>query len=531
MYRLRRALLSVWDKTGLLPFARSLAAHGVELYSTGGTRAALLADGLDVRDVQSLTGRPEAFGGRMKTLSYEIASAILFDRARDADEATGLGIEPIDLVVVNLYPFEHHRDRGLPLDELIEFVDIGGPTMLRAAAKNFASVTVVTEPEDYAAVIAELDANDGCTTLPTRRRLMQAAYEKTARYDLAIAEHLAAEAGAPTRALRFGVAAPLRYGENPHQPAAVFRGLSGPSPMDRVIGGKALSYNNLLDVEAALAAVEGQGPGAAVAVIKHGNPCGLAVAPTAAEALELAWAGDPVSAFGSVIAFSTPAGAAVTAADLAPLALDDRANRRFVEVLVAPAFDGAARALAAQHKTLRLVELSAADLMALPDRRIVLGQLLEQARDRTLAEGYRVAAGELPAGVDLALAEFGLRAARSVKSNAIVIVRRIDGERLQLIGMGAGQPNRVASAQLAVKQAEATLQAAAPVAGSAAAMRDAYAVSDAFLPFRDTLDVLADAGVGALIQPGGSIRDAEVVEAAEARQVTLILSQVRHFRH
>lgn len=527
MHRIRRALLSVWDKTGLLPLARSLAAHGVELFSTGGTRAALLADGLEVRDVQTLTGRPEAFGGRMKTLSYEIASGILFDRARDAAEAEALAIEPIDLVVVNLYPFEHHRDRGLPLDELIEYVDIGGPTMLRAAAKNFRSVTVVTDPDDYAVLVAELDANGGCTTLPTRRRLMQVAYEKTAAYDMAIAEHLAAEAGAPTRALRFGVASPLRYGENPHQPAAVFRGRSGPSPMERVIGGKALSYNNLLDVEAALAAIEGQGPGFAVAVIKHGNPCGLAVAPTAAEALQLAWAGDPVSAFGSVIAFSGP----LTAADLAPLSLDDRANRRFVEVLVAPAFDDSARALAAHHKPLRLVELAAADLMALPDRRIVLGQLLEQERDRTLAEGYRVAAGEPGAGLDAALAEFGLRAARSVKSNAVVIVRRLDAQRLQLLGMGAGQPNRVASAQLAVKQAEATLRAAAPIEGTEVAMREAYAVSDAFLPFRDTLDVLADAGVGALIQPGGSIRDAEVIEAAVERGVRLILSHVRHFRH
>jgi phosphoribosylaminoimidazolecarboxamide formyltransferase/IMP cyclohydrolase len=420
-------------------------------------------------------------------------------------------------VAVNLYPFEAYRDRGLPLPELVEYIDIGGPTLLRAAAKNFNSVVTLADPADYAALIAELNENNGCSSLSTRRRLMGRAYATTARYDAAISDHLAAEAGAPTRTLRFGPAQPLRYGENPHQPAQVFPGL-GPSPLDGVLGGKALSYNNLLDVEAALGAIAGQGPGVAVAVVKHGNPCGLALAPTAAEALELAWQGDPVSAFGSVISFSTP----LEAADLAPLHLDDKSRRRFVEVLVAPAFSAEAVALCAHHKALRLVTARADEQSARPDHRIVMGLLLEQARDLAIADGYRHEAG--PAQIlDEALAAFALRAVRSVKSNAIVLARRLDADRLQLVGMGAGQPNRVTAAALALARAQENL--------GPGALGPVYAASDAFLPFRDTLDRLADAGVGLLLQPGGSIRDAEVAAAANERGVTLVLTGIRHFRH
>jgi phosphoribosylaminoimidazolecarboxamide formyltransferase/IMP cyclohydrolase len=511
----RRALLSVWDKEGLLPLARALAGHGVELFSTGGTRALLEADGLPVREVGELTGRPEAFGGRMKTLSFEVASALLFHRTRDAAEAEALGVSPIDLVVVNLYPFEQYRDKGLQDADLIEYIDIGGPTMIRAAAKNYAAVAVLTAPEQYAGFIAELDAQGGQTRLETRRALMAAAFERTSAYDTAIAAHM--NGGAKPLPRPVGPPRPLRYGENPHQRAALTP-LGGPDPLDRVIGGKELSYNNLLDVEAALHAIEGQGEeGVAVAVVKHGNPCGLAVAATAAEALELAWAGDPVSAFGSVISFSQP----VEAADLAPLHLDDKARRRFVEVIVAPGFSAEAQALAAHHKTLRLVRWSVAELMATPDRRFVLGQLLEQDRDLQLAEGWAHMAG--PArDLDEGLAAFGVRACRSVKSNAIVIVRRTAEGALQLLGMGAGQPNRVRSAEIAVARAAAT----AP-----GALGDGCAISDAFLPFRDTLDVLAEAGVQVLIQPGGSLRDPEVAAAADARGVTLIRTGTRHFRH
>lgn len=511
----RRALLSVWDKEGLLPLARALVRHGVELFSTGGTRALLEGDGLPVREVGELTGRPEAFGGRMKTLSFEVASALLFHRTRDAAEAEALGVSPIDLVVVNLYPFEQYRDKGLQDADLIEYIDIGGPTMIRAAAKNYAAVAVLTAPDQYAGFVAELDAQGGQTQLETRRALMAAAFQRTSAYDTAIAAHMSG--GIKPLPRPVGPPRPLRYGENPHQRAALTP-LGGPDPLDRVIGGKELSYNNLLDVEAALHAIEGQGEGGvAVAVVKHGNPCGLAVAATAAEALELAWAGDPVSAFGSVISFSQ----AVEAADLAPLQLADKARRRFVEVIVAPGFSAEAQALAAHHKTLRLVRWSVAELMATPDRRFVLGQLLEQDRDLQLAEGWAHMAG--PARpLDEGLAAFGVRACRSIKSNAIVIVRRTAEGALQLLGMGAGQPNRVRSAEIAVARAMAT---------AGGALGDGCAISDAFLPFRDTLDVLAEAGVPMLIQPGGSLRDPEVAAAADERGVTLIRTGTRHFRH
>jgi len=520
--RVRRALLSVSDKTHIVPLAKRLAAHDVELFSTGNTRATLLKAGLEVREVAELTGHAEAFGGRMKTLSFEVAAAVLFDRARDADEAAALGIAPIDLIAVNLYPFEAYRDAGVPLEQLIEHIDIGGPTLLRAAAKNFAHVVALAHPADYDAVCDELDASGGFTTIETRLRLMQRAFEVTRAYDTAIADHLATLAGAPVRTLRFGPEAPLRYGENPHQAAVLLRG-ARPSPLERVLGGKALSYNNLLDIEAALGAVRGQATGGAVAVavVKHGNPCGLAIGATAAQALELAWAGDPVSAFGSVIAFSQ----SVDADALAPLGLDaaDKEARRFVEVLVAPAFDAAARALAAQSKNLRLVELDPDEVATPIERRLVLGHLLEQTQDEALFDRLEVVAGQV--ALDEALCAFGVRAARQLKSNAIALVRRTETGALQLVGMGAGQPNRVTSARLAVDRARETL------GGAQADLSACYALSDAFLPFRDTLDVLADAGVRVLLQPGGSLRDAEVVAAGTARGVAVVMTGTRHFRH
>ncbi len=534
---LRRALLTVWDKTGLVDLARCLASFGTELFSTGKTAALLREAGLEVRDVQELTGRPEAFGGRMKTLSYEIASALLFDRERDAAEARALGVTPIDLLVANLYPFEEHRDRGLPTDELVEYIDIGGPTLVRAAAKNSRYVASVVSPADYPALIAELTERRGALSAATRRRLMASAFEATARYDRAIADHLAGEPGerdardAPPLALgAFGAGVPLRYGENPHQRARLHPRAGAASPTELLLSGKELSYNNLLDVEAALSTLRGHEGGHACVVVKHGNPCGFAVAGTPAEALELAWAGDPVSAFGSVLAFSSP----VTRADLAPLALDsaDRAARRFVEVVVAPTFDEGARALLAEAKNLRVLPLSVDALPAAADARLCLGHLLVQDPDDTLFASLRTAT-HAPFSADPDLAAFGVRAARAVKSNAIAIARRAPRGGLQLLGMGAGQPNRVASARLAAARARETLRAA--VGDDERALRDAmgqaYAVSDAFLPFADTLEVLAEAGLRVLLQPGGSIRDGEVIARGDALGVHVVMTETRHFRH
>jgi phosphoribosylaminoimidazolecarboxamide formyltransferase / IMP cyclohydrolase len=528
----RRALLSVWDKTGLLELAKCLAKHGTELYSTGKTASLLREGGLTVHDVTELTNRPEAFGGRMKTLSYEISSALLFDRDRDKDEAQKLGIVPIDMVVANLYPFAEYRDKGLALAELVEYVDIGGPTMVRASAKNFKHVASVVAPADYADLVKELDANAGALSLETRKRLMRSAFRATADYDMQIAEHLDEESGEPSRTLGFSTGAVLRYGENPHQSARVLtrRGGGSKSPTELLLSGKELSYNNLLDVESALAAVRGHGPNAC-AVVKHGNPCGVAVGTTRARALELAWAGDPVSAFGSVIAF----GGKVSRADVEPLALDhaDKSKRRFVEVVVAPAFDDDAVAYLATNKNLRVLPLSAESVFSKEELRLCLGHLLVQEADDTLFTKLETAT-KTAHTPDRELAEFGSRVVRSVKSNAITIVKRKKDGELQLLGMGAGQPNRVASARIAVERAHATLRAELGEetdARIAAACADAYVVSDAFLPFADTLEVVADGGFRVLLQPGGSIRDAEVVAAGDARGVAVVMTETRHFRH
>jgi len=537
---LRRALLTVWDKTGLVDLARCLASFGTELYSTGKTAALLREAGLEVRDVQELTGRPEAFGGRMKTLSYEIASALLFDRERDAEEARALGVTPIDLLVANLYPFEEHRDRGLPADELVEYIDIGGPTLVRAAAKNSRYVASVVSPVDYPALIDELTEKRGALSAATRRRLMASAFEATARYARAIADHLAgeqgdrderSERGAPPLTFgAFGAGVALRYGENPHQRARLHPRAGATSPTELLLSGKELSYNNLLDVEAALSALRGHERGHACVVVKHGNPCGFGVATTPAQALELAWAGDPISAFGSVLAFSSP----VTRADLAPLALDatDRTARRFVEVVVAPAFDEGALALLASAKNLRVLPLSVDALPADADARLCLGHLLVQDPDDTLFASLRTAT-RAPFTPDAELAAFGIRAARAVKSNAIAIVRRAPHDGLQMVGMGAGQPNRVASARLAAGRARETLRAAVgdDDRALADAMGQAYAVSDAFLPFADTLEVLAEAGLRVLLQPGGSLRDGEVIARGDALGVHVVMTETRHFRH
>lgn len=529
----RRALLSVWDKSGLLELARCLAKHGTELYSTGKTASLLREGGLTVHDVTELTNRPEAFGGRMKTLSYEISSALLFDRDRDKDEAQKLGIVPIDMVVANLYPFAEYRDKGLGLDELVEYVDIGGPTMVRASAKNFRHVASVVSPSDYPELVKELEAHGGALSIETRKRLMQTAFRATADYDTQIAEHLEQDEGVVSRTLTFSGGSTLRYGENPHQKARVLvrSGVSAKSPTDLLLSGKELSYNNLLDVESALASVRGHGENAC-AIVKHGNPCGVAVAKTRARALELAWAGDPVSAFGSVIAF----GGRVSRADLLPLALDaeDKSKRRFVEVVVAPSFDDDAVTYLATNKNLRVLPLSADTVFSKEELRLCLGHLLVQDADETLFTKLETAT-KTSHTPDRELAEFGSRVVRSVKSNAITIVRRREDGELQLLGMGAGQPNRVASARLAVERAHATLRAelgdAATPGQLAEACATAYVISDAFLPFADTLEVIADGGFRVLLQPGGSIRDAEVVTAGDARSVAVVMTETRHFRH
>lgn len=509
--RVRRALLSTWDKTDLVPLAFALARHGVELYSTGGTFKALSEAGLAVRDAQEISGNPEAFGGRMKTISFKIGSGILFDRVRDAEEAKSLGVEAIDLVVCNLYPFEEYKQKGLEMSELIEFVDIGGPTMIRAAAKNYAGVVVLTDPGQYARAIQELDAHEGGTTLAARTQWMCDAFLRTAAYDTAIAEHFAGTA--------------LRYGENPHQTARLVR---NDVPLE-VIGGKEMSYNNDVDLEAALTAVAGlEAP--ACAVIKHENPCGLATGPALHGLLEAAWAGDAISAFGSVIAFNRR----VEASTIAFLELADKDKRKFVEIVAAPDFSTEALELLAASKNLRVVKIDPKSTRQRVMRKQLSFGTLVQSADDVLYTKLETKCGS--GSVDEALVAFGVHASRCVKSNAIVIVRR-RGDICELLGMGAGQPNRLKSTQLAVAQAELNLRIEAEKLGVDerayidAQLSASYLVSDAFFPFADGVEAALDGGVSTIVQPGGSMRDGDVIEAAKRRGATMVFTGTRHFRH
>lgn len=534
--KIRRALISVSDKAGIVDLARVLVRHGCEIVSTGGTGRALTDAGIPVVDISTVTGNPEAFGGRMKTISFEIESAILFDRERDADEAKALGIDPIDLVVCNLYPFRQARDAGVALADLVEQIDVGGPTMIRAAAKNYRCVAVVCRPGDYGALAAELDANGGATSLTTRERLMREAFHHTADYDAMIAQALDERFGETSLRLAFRGGRTLRYGENAHQRAVLLRDTDAARSLCdlEVLGGKELSYNNIVDLHAALDAVRDLEP-AACAVIKHTNPCGLCQAADARQAFELAWRSDPVSAFGSVVAFNVPVDA--RAVEFLELDAADRSRRKFVEVVAAPAIAADAVLLLRKNENLRIVVLDPTLLPRGTDVKVLAGAALVQSSDLALWERLEIVSKARPCEEPSAetmlgrLIRFGTIAARQVKSNAIVLVGEKDGA-LRLLGMGAGQPNRVVSTRLAVERARATLASEGlDEAGIRAALGRGVLVSDAFFPFPDSVEVAAAAGVKTFVQPGGSIRDKDVVARADELGVAMIVSGTRHFRH
>ena len=506
------ALLSVSDKTGLVPFAEGLQALGYTLLSTGGTAKALRTAGLAVTDVADVTRFPEMLDGRVKTLHPAVHGGLL--ARRDLPEHMAAiaahGIAPIDLVCVNLYPFVRTAETpGIAPDEVIEQIDIGGPSMLRSAAKNFAAVTVVVDPTDYARVLDAL-ANGGDATL--RRDLAEKVYAHTAAYDAAIAGWFAAQRGErfPERlTLAFERAQPLRYGENPDQGAAFYveRRGSGLGAL-RQHGGKELSFNNLLDLEGAMLAVAPFTGETACAIVKHTTPCGLAVAPTPVEAYRKALACDPVSAFGSIIAFSQPV----------DLAAAEAVAQLFVECVVAPAYTPEALAALGAKKNLRILEGSAAEIVPTLDVKGVRGGILVQERATPpLDEGaWTVVSRRPPTTAERADLAFAWRAVASVKSNAIVLAR--DGATL---GIGAGQMSRVDAAFLAAHKARA---AGHETRGSALG-------SDAFFPFADGVEQAAAAGVTAIIQPGGSVRDAEVIAAADAHDIAMIFTGRRTFRH
>ena len=523
---LTRALLSVSDKTGLVDFARSLVEHGVSLISTGGTFKAITEAGLPVKEVSDVTGFPEMMDGRVKTLHPAVHGGLLAIRENPSHQAALLahGIATIDLLVVNLYPFEATLARGGAFDDCVENIDIGGPAMIRAAAKNHADVAVVVEPSDYGAIIAELAAHDGSTTLPLRRRLAQKAYARTASYDAAISNWLAREIGeeAPAyRALGGALIEPMRYGENPHQPAAFYRTAEArPGVANaRQLQGKQLSYNNINDTDAAFECVAEFDPvrTPAVVIVKHANPCGVAEGASLLEAYEKALACDPVSAFGGIVALNQ--------------ALDADAARRiveiFTEVIIAPDASEEAIALIAAKKNLRLLLTG-----GLPDPRApglgfktVAGGFLVQARDNAVIDDMplEIVTKRAPTEAERADLIFAFRVAKHVKSNAIVYAK--GGAT---VGVGAGQMSRVDSSRIAAwKAAEAARTAGLPrslAVGSVVA-------SDAFFPFADGLLAAAEAGATAVIQPGGSMRDDEVIKAADAAGLAMVFTRHRHFRH
>jgi len=534
---IKRALISVSDKTAVVELAKELVKQGCEIISTGGTRRKLEEAGIPTTEISTVTGNPEAFGGRMKTISFNIESALLYDRVKDKEEAAKLNIQPIDLVVCNLYPFQQVLEQGGDFETLIENIDIGGPTMIRAAAKNFKYVATVTQPADYDKLIAQLQANDGALDYAFRKELMTKAFNHTADYDALIATTMDKEVGVHSLRLAFGQGKELRYGENSHQAAFFYRqkGIDVSLFDQNVLHGKALSFNNILDIHGALEAIK-EADKPACSVIKHSNPCGLCEGDqNQRQLLEMAWAGDPISAFGSIIAFNRK----VTLETVKFFALDmkDRSQRKFVEVVVAPDFEEEALAYLQQHKNLRIIKFDVADLKGEVDYRFMNGALLKQSTDNELHTKMEVATQKaVDLKVEQPLIEFGLRAIKTIKSNSIVIVRQKDGYN-QLLGMGAGQPNRLVATKLAIEKSRENLRN--EYKGLDVKFEDyvaeqfgqAWLISDAFFPFADNVELAAAAGIRKIVQPGGSIRDKSVISACDERQLTMVMTGLRHFKH
>jgi phosphoribosylaminoimidazolecarboxamide formyltransferase/IMP cyclohydrolase len=520
--RIARALISVSDKRGVVAFANRLATAGVEILSTGGTASALKAAGIRVKDVADHTGFPEMMDGRLKTLHPKVHGGLLAVRGDAAHEAAAKahGITPIDLLVVNLYPFEETVAKGASLEDCIENIDIGGPAMIRAAAKNHAGVAVVVDPDDYDRVLAEMDAHGGATTLALRRTLAAKAFARTAAYDGAISNHLGAlfEGGespetsfGPTFTLQGRKAQDLRYGENAHQRAAFYVSHPvepGTISSARQLQGKELSYNNIADTDAALECVK-QFADPACVIVKHANPCGVAEAANISDAYDRAFETDTESAFGGIIAFNRELDGA-TASHIV--------ERQFVEVIIAPRVASGVEAIIGAKKNVRLLVCGdwPATTPARLDLKKVAGGLLVQDADLALLDGSHVVSTRQPTAQEMADLLFTWKVAKFVKSNAIVY-----GRDRRTIGVGAGQMSRVNSARIAVIKAE---QAGLDVKGSVVA-------SDAFFPFADGLIAAAEAGVTAVIQPGGSMRDREVIAAADERGLAMVFTGLRHFRH
>ncbi len=516
----RRALLSVSDKTGIVEFARALKERGIELLSTGGTAQLLVRHGISVKEVAEHTGFPEIMGGRVKTLHPKIHGGLLGRRGLDEEVMREHGIEPIDLLAVNLYPFAATVARpDCTYDDAVENIDIGGPAMVRAAAKNHASVTVVVDPADYRALLDELAANQGATDTAIRQMLAAKAFAHTAQYDAMVSAYftgvIAAES--PTFPddlnLSFRKRLDLRYGENPHQRAAFYadsRAIGASVGAASQLQGKELSYNNIADSDTALECVR-QFEAPACVIVKHANPCGVAVAETAVAAYERAYRTDPTSAFGGIIAFNRELTGEAARAIL---------DRQFVEVILAPAISSEAKSVLAVKGDVRLLEVGdlRTPVSQLFEYKSIAGGLLVQTRDvaSVRLQDLRVVTRRIPTAAELEDLQFAWRVVKYVKSNAIVCAK--EGAT---IGIGAGQMSRVVSSRIAALKSR----------DEGLSLEGASAASDAFFPFRDGLDVLAELGIRSVIQPGGSKRDAEVIAAADEHGMAMVFTDTRHFRH
>ena len=513
---IRRALISVSDKSGVVELAQNLQQRGVELLSTGGTAKMIAEAGIAVTEISDYTGFPEMMDGRVKTLHPKVHGGILGRRGIDDEVMSAHEIEPIDLVVINLYPFQQTvANPDCSLEDAIENIDIGGPAMVRAAAKNHASVTIVVDPADYARLLDELD--QGGVSDATRFSLAIKAYEHTAQYDGAIANYFGRlvqakddQAFPRTLNLQFQHAQGMRYGENPHQAAAFYTAADVTEPSvasAEQLQGKALSFNNIADTDAALECVK-QFEAPACVIVKHANPCGVALADSIHDAYQRAYRTDPESAFGGIIAFNR--------------ALDaDTANaiveQQFVEVIIAPGIDDAAREAVAAKENIRLLSCGQWDQIAARlDYKHVVGGVLVQDADQALYQEFQVVSEHKPDDAQMQDLLFAWQVAKFVKSNAIVYARD-----QMTVGVGAGQMSRINSARIAAIKAE---HAGLEVSGSAMA-------SDAFFPFRDGIDAAAEAGISAVIQPGGSMRDDEVIQAANEHGMAMVFTGMRHFRH
>jgi len=519
MAKIRRALISVSEKAGIVDFSKALAGYGVEILSTGGTAKLLRDAGLTVKDVSEFTGFPEMLDGRVKTLHPKVHGGLLGIRSNPEHQAKMQehGIEPIDLVVVNLYPFEATVAKdGCTLEDAIENIDIGGPTMLRSAAKNNRDVTVLVDCTDYQAVLDEMTANDGAVSEKTNFRLAVKVYQHTAAYDGAISNWLGARIEETpveypqTFTIQVKKAQDLRYGENPHQSAAFYieRNIAEPCVSNAVqLQGKELSFNNIIDLDAAIETVKEFNDKPAAVIIKHTNPCGVALGDSPLSAYLKARECDPVSAFGGIVGFNRPVDAAAA----------KELTSTFLEAVIAPGYDEEALAIFTAKKNVRVMQVPLLDghLQTGYDLKRVVGGLLLQSRDLGMiaATDCKVVTARTPSVQELEALDFAWRVCKHVKSNAIVFTSKD-----QTVGIGAGQMSRVDSSKIAVQKA------LLPVKGTVLA-------SDAFFPFRDGVDAAAEAGVTAIIQPGGSVRDEEVIQAANEHGIAMVFTSMRHFRH